>query len=369
MGGALDAYVSQRLPAALLDRALAAGAEIEVHGIYPDHVSVVLPGARIADRGHAFRPAKAFNRVRPHYFAHDAWGAHRIVVAVPPGRDYVLHYASLVGHFLRSRGHASPTPAVVVRYPAAEAAIADWTGLPDLVEPGDRVLIGYVQELVPLLAERGGEVVEERANEFYGTARLRFRDSGEEVCALGVRFSFWGCISARLAAACRRLGTRELVYAGKLGALTDPNDIYRRLFAPSRFLHLAPEPSVPAPAAGPPNGLLELFPELDTGVHMSVATVLEEDTQQRAYGDRFGVASIDNEIAQIALALLEPGAEPATPFSALHFATDYLRAGGEYARHDIYNLTNHRRRDALALKTRMLEAIADRLAAYYRHRP
>jgi hypothetical protein len=369
MGAALDAYVGQRLPAMLLDRALAAGAAIEVHGIYPDHVREVLPGATLADRGHAFRPTKAFNRVRPHYFAHEARGARRIVVAVPPGRDYVLHYASLVGHFLRSRDGASPTPAIAVRYPAAEAAIADWTGLSDLVEQGDRVLIGYVQELVPLLAERGAEVVRERENEFYGAARLRFRGSGEEVCALGVRFSFWGCISARLAAACRRLGARELVYAGKLGALTEPRDIYRRLFAPSSFLHLAPEPKVPAPLAGPPNGLLELFPELDTGVHMSVATVLEEDMQQRAYGDRFGVASIDNEIAQIALALVEPAGEPATPFSALHFATDYLRAGDEHARHDVYNLTNHRRRDALALKTRMLEAIADRLAAYYRHRP
>lgn len=364
MGAALDAYVAQRLPAALLDRALRAGAAVEVRGIYPAHVRAVLPGATLADRGHTFGKAKTFNRIRPHYFALGDDGARRLVVAVPPGRDYVLHYASLVGHFLRSRDAA---PAEVVRYPVAEASIAEWTRLAELVDPGDRVLIGYVQELVPLLVERGAEVVDQTGNEFYGAVRLRIPGSGDAVCALGVRFSFWGCISARVAAACRRLGAREVVYAGKLGALTDPRDIYRRLFSPSRYLHLAPEPRFPAPAPGPRNGLHELFPQLDTGVHMSVATVLEEDIQQRAYGDRFGVTSIDNEIAQIALALAAPAPEPPAAFSALHFATDYLHANGERARPDVYNLTNHRRRDALALKNRMLRAIADRLAAYYRH--
>jgi hypothetical protein len=254
----------------------------------------------------------------------------------------------------------------VVRYPAAEETIADWTGLAGFVETGDRVLIGYVQELVPSLVERGADVLEQRSNEFYGAVRLRFPRSREVVCALGVRFSFWGCISGRLAAACGRLGASEIVYAGKLGALTAPGDIYGRLFAPSMYLHVGPRAELVGPAEGPPNGLLELYPALDSGVHMSVGTVLEEDVKQRAYADRFEVNSIDNEIAQIALALAQSSDGDGTAFSALHFATDYLRNSEEPARSDIYNLTNHRREDALRRKNAMLREMARLLARYYR---
>ena len=365
MGGALDTYVAQRLPVDLLDEAFAAGMPVEVHGVYPRHAPHVLAGAALARRGDISRPSKAFNRIRPHYFTVPGPRRDRLVVAVPPGRDYVLHYASLVSHHVRALGLPPSALGVVVRYPRAEETVADWTGLSGVVEAGDRVLIGYVQELVPALAERGGAVVDRRSNEFYGCTRLEFPRSGEVVCALGVRFSFWGCISARLAVACKRLGATEVVYAGKLGTLTEPGDIYGRLFTPSAYLHVGPGAGFVGPAPGPPNGLLDLYPDLDTGVHMSVATVLEEDVKQRAYADRFGVGSIDNEIAQIALALAGFDGEGSAAFSAIHFATDYLRVPGEAARADIYNLTNHRREDALRRKTVMLDEVARRLASYY----
>jgi hypothetical protein len=378
MGSALDVYVAQRLPTRLLDSALAAGRSIEVHGIYPAHVPALVPGAALDDRGHAFRATKIFNRIRPHYFAAPPGRGptagsrdrrHRLIVAVPPGRDYVLHYASLVTHYLRAVDAPADALGAVVRYPEAEESIAAWTGLSQLVEPGDRVLIGYVQELVPLLVEAGGAVVEERDNDYYGAVRLRFPHARACVCALGVRFSFWGCIAGRLAVACQHAGAAEIVYAGKLGTLTAPGDIYGRLFVPSRYLHVggAGEPAAPSP--GPHNGLLERHPDLDTGVHMSVGTVIEEDTKQRLYADRFGVSSIDNEIAQIALALARPEGGGRTAFSALHFATDYLRRGDEQPTADVYNLTNHRREDALGRKAVMLREIARRLEPHFREEP
>jgi hypothetical protein len=343
---------------------------IEVHGVYPAHVPAIMAGAALGDRGHAFRAAKVFNRIRPHSFTVPPGQdrRHRLIVAVPPGRDYVLHYASLVTHYLRAAGAPEGALRAVVRYPRAEESIAEWTGLSRFVEPGDRVLIGYVQELVPLLVEAGAVVVEERSNEYYGAVRLRFSHASERVCALGVRFSFWGCIAGRLAVACQRAGAAEIVYAGKLGTLTAPGDIYRRLFVPSRYLHVggAAEPAEPSP--GPPNDLVDRYPDLDTGVHMSVGTVIEEDTKQRLYADRFGVNSIDNEIAQIALALARPEGGRRTAFSALHFATDYLHRRDEELTADVYNLTNHRRDDALAGKTVMLREIARRLERHFEER-
>jgi hypothetical protein len=287
-----------------------------------------------------------------------------LLVAVPPGRDYVLHNASLVRHYVTSRGYPPEAVSAVVRYPRAEAGIADWTRLGDLVDPGDRVLIGYVNELLPGLLRGRASIEDRRDNPWYGAVRLRLPGGGR-LCLLGVRFSFWGGIAAKLATACQALGVEEVVYAGKLGALTSPADIYGKLFLPSGYLHLRGRAHVLPRSAAPPNRLLERFGELDTGMHMSVGTVLEEDVAQRALADTYAVRSIDNEIAQMARALAEDAGPCRTAFSALHFATDYLRAPGEREPRGVYNLTNHRSRDALQNKHRMLARMAEVLRAHY----
>ena len=333
MGGSLDTYVAQRVPAALLDEALADGRLIEVHGVYPDHLPRLQ--ARLVHQGHVFAPTKTYNVTRPKVFAGPGGRAAPLLVAVPPGRDYVLHNASLLRHHVVRRGHP-PEAVSVVRYPVAEAAVAAWTGLAGFVEPGDRVLMGYVAELLPLLLHGGrAELVERRDNACYGARRLRLADGGT-LCLLGVRFSFWGCIAGRLAAACQALGADEIVYAGKLGTLTTPADVYSRLFLPSTYFDLRYSSSgqqdssrLLSRAAAPPNRLLELADELDSGLHLSVGTVLEEDVAQRTVADSYAVASIDNEIAQMARALAEGAGGHRTAFSALHFATDYLRRPGE----------------------------------------
>lgn len=367
MGEAVDDYVAQRVPTRLLDGAIADRLPIEVHGVYPDHARRFFTNAVALRSELRVRPGKAFNTVRPLYFtvAARSGAGRRLIVAVPPGRDYVLHYASLVGHYVRIRGPAAQPEPRVVCYPEAEESIARWTGLTDLLGPGERVLIGYVQELAGLLTAAGARVIHRYGNAYYGLTRLRF-PGGEQVSALGVRYSFWGCLSARLAAACRDLGVSELIYAGKLGTLTGPHDIYRRLFVPSGYVHFGSPPALLDPAQAPPNPLLRRYPELDTGVHMSVGTVLEEDLQQRRYATRFAVASIDNEISQIAAALADGDGPGRTRFSAIHFATDYLHDAGERIP-GVFNLTNHRRRDAQTRKSAMLRAVADRLAGHYAH--
>lgn len=370
MGEAVHAYVTQRVAHTLLTRAYADRTPIEVHGIYPHHLDRIVPGAVRLPADRVAPPGKVYNTVRPLCFRaprEDGRG-HRLIVAVPPGRDYVMHYASLVGHHATVHGAGRDALHRVLRYPLAEHSLAEWTGLAHFVGTGDRILIGYVQQLVPLLVATGARIVGESANAYYGAVRLRF-PGGEQVCALGVRFSFWGCMSARLAEACRRFGAREIIYAGKLGALTGPGDLYRRLFVPSGYVHFESPPRLLAPAECPPNPLLERYPDLDSGVHMSVGTVLEEDVQQRAHARRFAVTSIDNEISQIAAALANSADMPRTAFSAIHFATDYLRDSNEPSAGGSFNLTNHRRRDALGRRHAMFSMVAQRLAGHYSNRP
>jgi hypothetical protein len=275
-----------------------------------------------------------------------------------------VHNASLVRHYLSVRDHAGQLLSRVVRYPDAESSIAQWTGLAEFVRPGDRILMGYVRELLPYLVTGGGSVVEERGNQFYGSVRIGY-GAGQPVCALGVRFSFWGCIAARLTTACVDLGATEIVYVGKLGTLTGPQDVYHRLFAPSSYLDRGASHSLLDREVAPHNGLLARFPVLDTGRHMSVATVLEENLTQRAVARAYGVRTIDNEIAQIAAAVAAAGSAGAPAFSALHFATDYLRGPDEPKEPIGYNLTSHRRLGARHLKGRALTRIGAVLRDYY----
>ncbi len=368
MGAAVDTYVAQRVPRSLLDRALAEEIPVEVHGIYPSHMPAVIPGAAVLVTDWNVRPGKVYNRIRPHCFLSPP-GRHGrgdyLIVAVPPGCDYVLHYASLVDHYLRTSGPPTAGLRRVVRYPAAEESIAAWVGLPGLVGPGDRILIGYVQQLVPLLCAAGAQVTGRTGNAYCELVRLRF-PGGAEVGALGVRFSFWGCMSARLAAACAEHGASEIIYAGKLGTLMDPAGIYSRLFVPSRYARAGRVDGLLPAAQTPANPLLDRYPVLDSGVHISVGTVLEEDDALRARAQSLNAASIDNEISQIAAALGEAGS---AAFSAIHFATDYLPGPGEHLPRPTFNLTNNRRDDARARRDLMLRQVAALLVGYYDRRP
>jgi hypothetical protein len=366
MGAAVDRYVRQRIPESLLDLALADRTPIEVHGIYPYHVGRVIAGARRLPTDRRIDPGKLYNSIRPRYFTAPRSGdpGRRLIIAVPPGKDYVLHYASLVAHHVRARGVSWALPHRVVRYPLAERSVADWSGLNRFVRPGDRVLLGYVQQLTELFVAAGAHVIDRSGNSYYGAVRLRFPDGGT-LCTLGVRFSFWGCLAGRLAAACRELGARELIYAGKLGTLTGPADIYQRLFVPSRFVALGERPRLLGVGQTPPNPLLARYPDLASGMHMSVGTVLEESMGQRETAERYAVTTIDNEIAPIAFALAGGPRRPDIGFSAIHFATDYLRRRGERLPVGAMNLTNHRRPLARAGRLRMLREVARRLAAYY----
>lgn len=329
----LDDYVEQRVPAEVVEDALLRSAAIEVHGVYPTHFAAV--AARLGDHhirtvGSLQLPDKRLNAVRPRLFTgQNCYDQERLFLAVPPGQDYVAHYASMVRHVLRRASVKLEPTLAVWRYPTAEREIARWTGLdPTLVEPGDTVVLGKVELLREVFDERARAPQGVRTTEYYSARRYDF--PGRRVVVLGVNFSYWGSIAAVLARRCCELGAEEVLYLGKLGTLSRPEDVYSRLFVPSRY-GLLRQLQLVCAAEGPPNGLLHHFPSLDSGLHLSVPTVLEEDHRQRQVAIHLGATTLDNELAQMAVAIHGWNAESgaAVRFSGLHYATDYLRDLGE----------------------------------------
>jgi len=372
MGPFLDAYVTQRISTSTIDRAVSDGMDIEVQGVYPTHASQLFKGATELVSPQAGRPEKLFNVIRPGYLLAPNTSAvapsdngNKLVVVVPPGRDYIMHNASLIRHYLASRGVSADRLKSIVRYPIAEDRIADWTRLGHVISAGDRVLIGYVNEIVQRFVGWGGRISDVHDDEFYTAIRIVI-PGGKEVCALGVKFSYWGCIAGRLAAAVQAFGASELIYAGKLGALSSPDDVYSRTFVPSSFLVCSESMRLLRKDAAPPNGLVSMYPELDSGTHMSVATVLEEDHPQRRQASGYAVTTIDNEIAQIAQAITDRQRNRGMWFSAIHFATDYLWGPDETVDRTTPCLANNRTSQALRLKAEALETVAQLLFRYYR---
>lgn len=371
MFDALDEYVTQKLPTAALYQALIDGAPIEVHGVYPPHLARVAPRLGFGDLAPVpFAPQrsdKTLNFIRPTYYRERSASGERLLVAVTPGREYLRHYAGLIRHFLFLHTSQAQDRVRIVRYPDVEASIAAWTGLEsDFVAPGETVVVGYVEEIGRALRAGGHSVGPVRENADYVSARYR-TPSGRALNLIGVKFSFWGGIAGRLTQAFCRAGASEVIYCGKLGTLSAPDDVYERIFCPSRFVHLEHERLVEE-IAPPPNRFLARFPELDSGAHVSVPTVIEEDYLQRDAASAVEASSIDNEITHMAAAVADHNRAhgQTVAFSAIHFATDYVRRFEERRLCVPLNLSTNRTRVARACKQRVIERLCrDHLLPYF----
>ena len=362
---ALDEYVTQKLPTEALYQALLRGQQIEIHGVHPEHLPQVaarlgLYDVRDVQTARHVRP-KVFNYIRPAFFtARRRNGGDVLAAAIVPGRDYVRHYAGLIRHFVAMHTSFAEQRIDVVRYPAAETSLPLWSGLDEMqIAPGATLVVGYVDELAQLLRRHCGvEPLSVIRNASFGAMHYRL-PTGRPLTLLGVTFSFWGSISAVLTRAFCRAGVEEILYIGKLGTLDDPTDVYSRIFAPSRYVVLDHKDVVQS-VSGLPNRLLERFPELDTHCHISVPTVMEEDYVQRGLVTQLGAASIDNEISQMAAMAAQYNEMTGrdVSFSALHFATDYVRSSADRHLHCPLDLSNNRTHVARGKKELIVEQIA-----------
>jgi hypothetical protein len=368
---ALDRYVADKLPGEAILKILQQSGVIEVHGIYPDHFPVVAPELGMSNSkplDFKRKPKeKRFNRLRPTFYLDAEANPPRLLIAVIPGEDYFFHYASMVRHFV-NRLTAYPLRHIrMFRYPDAEREIVRWTGLCERhVRKGDRVVLGYVERVEAELLARGRvQRLDAVDDDFYGSSRYLLPD-GSTVALLGVKYCFWGSISELLCYGLCELGASEIIYVAKLGALTKPADIYHRVFCPSGFV-VVNHREVLHKVTPPPNRLLGRFPELDSGYHVSVPTVLEEDYQQREVLRELNAASIDNEISQIAsaISLFNRTTSRDVAFAALHFATDYIRQADQKGLSVVFDLGNDKTDEARQRKTAILSVITQRYLLPY----
>src|SRR5690606_6306514 len=112
-----------------------------------------------------------------------------------------------------------------------EHSLLSWTRLDEkFVKKEDRVIIGNFDSFYEKLANNlGAGLIQEEENDFYSSKRYELRD-GTVINFIGVKYSFWGNTSATLAKGLCDLGASEIIYTAKLGTLTNPDDIYRRIF-------------------------------------------------------------------------------------------------------------------------------------------
>ena len=150
--------------------------------------------------------------------------------------------------------------------------------------------------------------------------------NGKKIKLLGVKYSFWGNLSAKIVNRIINLGAKEVIYFGKMGTMLNPEDIYKKLYSPTKYSVVYHDKLV-CVIDGLENSLVKLFPELESGMHTSVPTILEEDFIQRDLLDSLNSNSIDNEISQIAYTIkkFNDDYRRGVKYSCIHFPTDYIR--------------------------------------------
>lgn len=371
MNEALPLYVGSKIPVRAITRAIEQGDAIEIHGSYPSEFGNIAPALGFKNISLIpFKPqaeGKAHNYIRPQFFWAEKDGKSVLIGAVTPGKDYIHHYAAMVQYFI-DRLEKGEKGVSVIRYPEVEQSILSWTGLNEkFVRKQDRIIIGNFDSFYEKLCnDLGVGLVDEEENAFYSSKRYQLKD-GSIINFLGVKYSFWGNTSAILAKGLCELGASEIIYVAKLGTLTDPDDIYSKIFMPRDFFRVN-QSRIIDKVSGSPNRVLSSHPWLDTGNHASVPTVLEETDKQYAALTQIDTSSIDNEISKIAAAVNNYNrirAHRPVHYSTVHFATDFLHPPSEKANGD-FNLSTNRTPKAQEAKEQILGEIRSLLADYFR---
>lgn len=202
-------------------------------------------------------------------------------------------------------------------------------------------------------------------NNYYISVRYKI-NNGTIVNFLGVKYSFLGCISAKIAYTLCKYGVKEIIYVGKLGTFGSNEDLYNKIFSPTNYLIMYYDKVIKT-VNNLQNNFAKQYGKYDTKTHVSVPTVLEEDLKQGRKARLLKTKSIDNEISQIAYAIDEYNKEQKTniSFAPIHFATDYIREAKDHKKSEIiYGLHNNRSSELLIRKQRILNTISEELWHY-----
>ncbi|MFE2475343.1 MULTISPECIES: nucleoside phosphorylase-I family protein [Streptomyces] len=315
--------------------------QIKVHHLIQEQPwdSIRVVGARdrqavISDHE---KTGKLFNIERPTAEVH----GRDLIVKAYPGTDYVGHYGLIIATYLAMTGR----PADTVTYQPPDPAVCDHAVRQlDLDLDGDLVIVGWgLTHLAPAdgVWTRGP-----------GYAWQRTVLHGRPVVYLGFLHSIWGDVAGRVVARLAALGARDVVYVGKVGALSPDVEPNTWLATGSTSL-----------LGGTPVTWTDFFgdfaaaqPGVRSGVHVTSPSILLEDRDWLTKHSEY--AFVDPEIGPMGATACREG----IGFGYLHVISNNL------ARHYPADLSNERHGDVIrrraVLVNQIRHTIAGRLAAH-----
>jgi len=368
MADALPSYVTQKIPTSLIKEVVDNGLTIEILGIPPpilqscsSNIShfeeIVFNYKKKEDKEENFR--------RPSYYYKTDKKEKTLVVSVMAGEDYLKQYTALISYYLKFNLGKNPDDILrVTSFPALEKNIGLWTHLDEnFVKPNDTVLIGNVSDFFDHLKTEGflPQIIEESENFYYKATRVKL--GNRLLSFLRVKYSFWGNMSANLVKKTLDLGAFELIYMSKIATLNNPADIYKKIYSPTQFAVMEDnQVKIIDPIINP---LVEKFPELDSGMHLSLATVMEQDFETSAVAHSVA-SSLDLEVSKIARVVAEYNLlhNRQIPFTPVHWATDYLRTKEEANLDTGFDLSNGDSKPSKEKKVLILKRIYHFVTAY-----
>lgn len=366
MADALPKYVDQKIATAVIEEAIANGLNIDIVGCPPSLLSQSSPGnfEEINVR-YEKKIGKKENYIRPSYYYKLNNSDKSLVISVMSGEDYLKQYIAMVSYFVKFGLGKEPDDHIrVTFYPTLQDNIALWTGLDSkFVKPNDTVLMGNISNFFDYLQKEGliAGKIEEVENPYYWASRVRLGDRA--LLFLRVKHSFWGNMSSLLVSRMLDLGASEIIYLSKVATLKEPENIYRKIYSPTQLAILEEKQIKIIDRL--PNYLVKKFPELDSGMHISLATVMEQDFNTSVLVHSMA-ATLDLEVSKIARAILVYNQlhKKEVKFTPVHWSTDYLRTKSEANFDTGFDLVNGDSKAALEKKRELLNRIYNFLIAY-----
>ncbi len=329
MTTSLEKYIRAKLPVDLIDSKIAGIDGVEVHGIYPDLniLNELNLGFNITEAVYLSKQKTGnSNSLRPMFLVAERDSKKLLICCVTPGRDLLIHYASMIKYYLRN----SPVPVDAYAYPLAEKGIDKWTGLDDkMIIKNDIVVLGYSTFFKSLFEKDSNfSVLSTYQNKFYSATRF-ISKNGRVVNCLEANYGHWGDISDFLAQKICQLNAIEILHIGKVGTFRSASEVYSRIYIPKSFV-VGRRSEIMSLGSKLSNSM-EYMKEHSSLAHVSVTTTMEETFAQRESFSKQKVDTIDIESSKIAraVALYNMTNKAWVKFGAIHFSSDYLKKMGE----------------------------------------
>lgn len=366
MAEALPLYVHQKIPTAVIKEAVDEGLMIEILGVpFPDACFFKEAQFEEINISYERKVGKEENYIRPSYYYKQIGNEKVLAIFAMPGEDYLQQMAALVSYYIKFDLGKKPEDFVkVTLFPLLEKNIGLWTHLDEnFVKPNDTVLIGNVSDFFNYLKNEKFilEEFEEFENSYYKVNRIKMGE--RSVAFLRAKQTFWGNMSGYLTQRILDLGASEIIYMSKIATLDNPLDIYSKIYSPTKFVLL--QDNELKVVGNVKNPLVEKFPELNSGTHISLPTVMEQDFRTSALAHSVA-SSLDLEVANIASIIEKFNQEKnkQVSFVPIHWVTDYLRIKEEANLHTGFDLTNGDSNSGKEKKRKILEKIYPLLKAY-----